>query len=440
MSWFPLGSIPKKKFVFRSFGAFLVFFFFWVLIIGFFFVQLMVVEPVDDDFGNRYFTISITVTYENRNSQGNIWYFSKEDKELGLFMNNSWQKVYLLNVSCPIASFDVDLNGNPMAYMEFPTSELEPHGIFTYQVYYRVILKPRVLSQIFVNRSGSFEDVPDDLRTVFCSPIGPWKSDDPVIYNTAYEIVGNETRVLSVLSDFIMWIVQNIKYESLDVPRYPNETLLEKKGDCDDQANLLIGLCRAVGIPAYLQIGCIYKSGTESTSNYWNGLWTSTLTDIGWHGWAVVYVPPWGWLPVDLTYSAGNSSDPLSHITSSAIMTNPTVQYINITVTDYVLDSRLQKALIISEARRILTHDVMIEEVQEKVTSKEIIGTPAQSIIYVGISIYAMCILVAMIFEPLKDILICFKSECLLMIDSFINCQIHGIPGVCVSKWRSSRS
>ena len=403
MSWFPLGSIPKKKFVSRSFGVFLVFLFFWILIIGFFFAQLIVVEPVDDDSGNRYFTVSMTVTYENRNSQGNIWYFSKEDKELGLFMNNSWQTVYLLNVSCPIASFEADLDGNFMAYMEFSTSELEQHENFTYQVYYRVILKPRALSQIFENRSGSFEDIPDDLKTTFCSPIGPWQSDVPVIYNLAYELAGNETRILSVLSDFIMWIVQNVRYESLDVPRYPNETLLEKRGDCDDQANLLIALCRAVGIPAYLQIGCIYNPDAESTSNYWNGLWTSTLTGIGWHGWAVVYVPPWGWLPVDLTYSAGNSSDPLSHITSSAIFTHPTVQYINITVTDYVLDSRLQKALIVSEAHRILTHDVMIEEVQEKVTSNEIVGIPVQSVVYVGISMYATCIMASMIFEPLKD-------------------------------------
>ena len=412
MSWFPLGNDQKRGFIFRSFSTFLILLFLWALVIGFYVTQPKIKEPANEDSANKYFTIGMIVTYENRNKQGNIWNFTEEDKELGLFMNNSWQTVYMLNVTYPITVFK-DSDGNPTAFMDFPKPGIGLKENLTYEVYYWVVLKPRALPQIFENRSDGFEDIPEDLKTMFCQPLSLWQSDNPLIRDLAFSIAGNETRVLSILSDFVLWINQNIKYESLDVPRYPNETLSERKGDCDDQANLLIELCRAVGIPAYLQIGCIYQPGENSTSNYWNGSWTSALTNIGWHGWAVVYVPPWGWLPVDLTYSSGNSSDPLSHITSSAIITNPTVQYANITVTDYILDSRLQKTLVISEEHHILTHDTMIEEVQNKAESHEIIGIPVQLTFFFSFFIYVACIIMPVFLRRSKHKLIYFKSECL---------------------------
>jgi transglutaminase-like putative cysteine protease len=213
-----------------------------------------------------------------------------------------------------------------------------------------------------------------------------------LIRDLAFRIAGNDTNVLSILSDYVLWVTQNVEYGSIDVPRFPNETVLGRTGDCDDQANLLIGLCRAAGIPAYLQIGCIYMPVGSSTSNYWEGLWTSTLTDIGWHGWAVVYVPPWGWLPVDLTYSRGNSSDSLSHITSSAVITDPTVQYANVTVTDYVSDSRRFKSVVVSGMRRIITSDVLVEEVHDDEASESTVWVLSQFNVYFAAFVYATCV------------------------------------------------
>ncbi len=380
----------QNSFVFRSFRAFLLLFFLGILVVWSL-VPPVVNEPADDDSAYRFFTLVSTVTYENRNSRGEVWVFADEDRVLGLFMNNSWQTVYLLNVSFPVERFEVDQDGNPTAYIDFPKSELEPHENLTYQVCYRIVLKPRALLQIFVNVSGSLADIPESLKALYCSS-GFWQSDVSLIRDLAQSIAGNDTNVLSILSDYILWITQNIEYGSLDVPRFPNETLLGGTGDCDDQANLLIGLCRAAGIPAYLQIGCIYIPGRSSTSNYWDGLWTSTLTDIGWHGWAVVYVPPWGWLPVDLTYSRGNSSDPLSHITSSAVITDPTVQYANVTVSDYVSESRRFKNVVVSGMRRIVTSDVLAEEVHEEEASESTVWGLPQSNVYFVAFMCATCV------------------------------------------------
>jgi transglutaminase-like putative cysteine protease len=291
-----------------------------------------------------------------------------------LFMNNSWQTVYLLNTSYPVERFKVDENGNPIAFVEFPRSMIMPGENVTFTVFYKVVLKPRTLSDISLNASGALADIPQNLIFDYCGAVGSWQPNDSAIRDLASEVAANKTNVLEVLLRFVSWIKGNIYYRSLDIPRYPNETLLNRTGDCDDQANLLISLCRATGIPAYLQLGCIYMPAKHDTNDYWNGQWVSSLTRIGWHGWAIVYVPPWGWLPVDLTYAAGNERDPLNSIVNSAIITQPTVQYGNITVTDYVSNSREWRDFIISEEFFVQTHDTMIEDASVDVDSQRYSG------------------------------------------------------------------
>jgi hypothetical protein len=131
-----------------------------------------------------------------------------------------------------------------------------------------------------------------------------------------------------------------------------------KKGDCDDQAILLVSFCRIVGIPAYLQIGCIYmpsQDNTDHPSLAWNGTIKATEVHVGWHSWAMIYVPPWGWLPVDLTYSSKNS--PVAAIETAAVATQDIVQYMNIVQTKYVLEARKYQIFLISNGFHIQTYD-----------------------------------------------------------------------------------
>ena len=357
----------------RQYRVFLLCLLFGVIAIVSYANQMPAKVP-DGDVDYRYFTIVSTVTYENRNTHGVSWQLTKDEKELGLFMNNSWQTVYLLNASYSVNSFEVDEDDNSVAFIEFPQSAIQPGENLTFTIFYKVALKPRLLSGISVNASESLAEIPQSLIATYCRAGGSWQPNNSAISALAAEIAADKTNVLEILLDFVAWIKQNIVYGTLDVPRYPNETFLQHTGDCDDQANLLISLCRAAGIPAYLQVGCIYMPGTHATSSYWNGQWISTLTRIGWHGWAMVYVPPWGWLPVDLTYAPGNELDPLNSIINSAIIIQPTAQYCNITVTDYVLSSRAWRDFIISEEFYIQTHDTMIDDSSMEQNSQQFSG------------------------------------------------------------------
>jgi hypothetical protein len=144
---------------------------------------------------------------------------------------------------------------------------------------------------------------------------------------------------LRIVYQFIDWIGKNIAYGVGVGPRYPNETYKTRQGDCDDQANLFITFCRAVGIPAYLQTGCIYFPRRPSRESSIDEIVIIQEENIGFHGWAMVYVPPWGWLPVDLTYGY-DGEVPETAITNAAVISLLTVSMSNVIFTDYVKSFR----------------------------------------------------------------------------------------------------
>ena len=311
---------------------------------------------------SRSFILVITIRLENTSPQGKIWNLSEKERTIGLFMNNTWQTVYLLNSSCPLDEVRVDEDGNLIAILSTPISKIPCGENFTFQVAYRIIIESRRSPQIIEEQSGDLGDISKELKRRYCRSDGPWQVDDENLRRLAFEIAGNETNVLSILKRFINWIKCHIYYKSQDLPKYPTETLRDGVGDCDDQANLLITFCRIIGIPAYLQVGCIYLPRREIKADYWKGHWMIRLTRIGWHGWAIVYVPPWGWMPVDLTFAPGIFSDPLNAIRNAALIRQATIQYANITRSDYIASSRDYRRFIISNEFRIYEHDILLEE------------------------------------------------------------------------------
>ena len=331
-----------------------------ILAISTVYVYLYRFQSIEPATQERIFTLKTSVKYENRGT--NIWNLTEDDYVIGLFMNTTWQTVYLTEHSFSIKSFETDQDGNYIAVLNFSKSQLPPEAVLNYEVEFKIVTRPRSIPDIDEKISGSLDEMPEALKDRFCGAEGPWQVDDLGIIDLANTIAGNETNVLSILKRMIRWIKDNVNYQTRDLPRYPNETLKERQGDCDDQANLLITLCRILEIPAYLQMGSIYMpTRTNRTSQYWDGHWTSTLMKIGWHGWAMVYVPPWGWLPVDLTYAQGTSIDPLNAIKKSAVTLQATIPHVNITKTDYIAFSKNLRDFLIRYGFYVYDYDEMIE-------------------------------------------------------------------------------
>jgi hypothetical protein len=211
---------------------------------------------------------------------------------------------------------------------------------------------PNIEESIALPLSG----IPQNLSKAYLNNTDTWMTDNSALRNLAFSLRGNETKVLVIVENYVNWIWNNIAYASHEFPFYPNETLSSKKGDCDDQAILLISFCRIVGIPAYLQIGCIYRPNVDNASStVWEGHVENVQNHIGWHGWAMVYVPPFGWVPVDLTYSSRSS--PLAAIETAAVTSQDVVQYMDFVQTEYVPEAREYKSFLLTNDFHIWTYD-----------------------------------------------------------------------------------
>jgi transglutaminase-like putative cysteine protease len=282
-----------------------------------------------------------------------------------LFMNNSFQKVILTGVNHPWA-LGRDEDGNALIVFNIsrelpPKSEITLNASYVAYVY---ATPPRMMTwepELNFLNSGAKSDIPEALIKDYCRPAGPW------LYNasgagwsgvreTAASLAGNETNVLILLHRFINWIGLNVKYQTHEIVQYPNETFIYREGDCDEQSNLLIAMCRYVGIPAYLQVGCIYlpREGEYKRDVMADGHLTYETKNMAWHGWAVVYVPPWGWLPVDLTFGY-EKEDPLSAIQKAAIQSVNVIVSENIFASNYVGESN--KALMKLRESSLYIHE-----------------------------------------------------------------------------------
>jgi hypothetical protein len=249
-----------------------------------------------------------------------------------LFINTSSQVSFLINSTPSVlrtfmdedGMLNIELNAaktiNPYSYIQISTT----HKI----IVYKDLSPPEDLS---IRNSGMLSDIPESLRN-YTKSIGAWSYDNAwmsYLKDKALELKGDDENVLSIVLKFIDWIGRNVRYpeKPLEGPLYPNETIPNEKiqrgelgiGDCDDQASLLITLCRSVGIPAYLQYGCIYFKDRKYYESFVNGHINFRYHYIGWHGWAIIYIPPWGWLPADLTWGYLITRNPIDAIMKAAI-------------------------------------------------------------------------------------------------------------------------
>ena len=308
------------------------------------------------------YLLKSTLQYSNP-SQTNVWNFAEDDRSVNLFMNNSWQTVKLLSSTFPIETFKPDSDGNSIAVLQFPQTELLSGQNLSFVIWYQITTRPRAIPNIAENESEKSEDIEPTLVADYTSGEDPWQTSNTALKQLASSLKGNETKVLSIVKNFVSWIESNVEYPNTqhEVPYYPSETYSKREGDCDDQAILLITLCRIVGIPAYLQVGCIYlPSKPKQEFSYWSNHVTYVQRYIGWHGWAMVYVPPWGWLPVDLTYILQDREDPLNAIRHGAISEPTAVQYENVVHDDYVASSLEARSFLIQNGFEVFAEDEML--------------------------------------------------------------------------------
>jgi hypothetical protein len=324
---------------------------------------------VQSETGNVSYFLKSSVRYNNP-SQDQVWNFTERgdyDRTICLFMNNSWQTVELVNSTFTVDATKNDEDGNSLAVLQFPKLMLQPGENLNFTVWYQIVSKPRIIPYITETASLNLTDIPQNLVDEYTRGEGSWQTSNQPLVSLALSLKGSETNALTIVKNFIEWIKAHISYPKgrHENPYYPNQTYALKEGDCDDQAILLITLCRIVGIPSYLQVGCIYRPSYFDNASVWNGYVSFVERRVGWHGWAFVYIPPWGWLPVDLTFVPEGFKDPLNAIKHGAVTLQNTTQYMNVMHTNYVASSLDDRAFLVNNAFQVHTEDEMIQDVEQ---------------------------------------------------------------------------
>jgi len=179
-----------------------------------------------------------------------------------------------------------------------------------------------------------FDEIQSELVDEYCFSTETFPSDDPMFYDIASGLVDEEDTVLESVSNLVEYIVDETTYCNYETPQYPNNTLANHLGDCDDQSILLITMCRSLDIPAYLQVGIYVHNAINDQDSSWDDHLTNNADGVAWHGWAMVYIPPWGWVPVDLTMT--NADSGLELIQSAPEYNSNIIPVLNVSKQPYI--------------------------------------------------------------------------------------------------------
>lgn len=146
--------------------------------------------------------------------------------------------------------------------------------------------------------------LPDDA-IIYIKPSTKIDSDTPAIISQASAIAEGEDDLYVVVHKLASWVTKNIKYDlstlTAEVSQNASWVLENREGVCDEITVLLIAMLRSLGIPARFVSGISYTN-----SPLFKERW-------GFHGWAEVYFPGYGWVPFDPTYGQYGYMD-ASHV------------------------------------------------------------------------------------------------------------------------------
>jgi hypothetical protein len=87
------------------------------------------------------------------------------------------------------------------------------------------------------------------------------QSGDEEVLSIAREIVGGTTKPYKAARMLVEWVFESLEKTPLVSVPDARQILRQRRGDCNEHATLLTALLRAVGIPARMAAGLIYKDG-----------------------------------------------------------------------------------------------------------------------------------------------------------------------------------
>ena len=148
---------------------------------------------------------------------------------------------------------------------------------------------------ILPETTGRLEDIPAEIRETYTADGSRLRIHSPYIQETVKKVVGDEKNPYWIARKIYDFIIDSVEYEMVGGWDVPEVVLKRGTGSCSEYTFLFVALCRAAGLPARYQGGIVVRGDDASI-------------DEAFHRWAQIFLPGYGWVPVDA--SRGDAESP----------------------------------------------------------------------------------------------------------------------------------
>jgi len=202
------------------------------------------------------------------------------------------QTVVSVDFSEPPIRMSNDTFGNEFAHFELDI--LEPRSTWNVTMSVRVTLHSIDFN---VEPEGLGEYPGEGER--FLEPDFYVNYNEPNVLDLAQRLAESSSDVWDLAWRTYDWVLKNIYYQQVPGEIDASTTLKNGEGGSAEIANLYVALMRANGVPARRASGWghHFEEGDELQISRFS------------HGWAEVYAPGYGWVPVDPTWGQSNRYD-----------------------------------------------------------------------------------------------------------------------------------
>ncbi|MFX0046203.1 MAG: transglutaminase family protein, partial [Candidatus Hermodarchaeota archaeon] len=195
-----------------------------------------------------------------------------------LFTDMENQSVEMIDVFPP-ARVSEKAEHNMVAVIKVP--ELNPGESFSPTVILRIDTTTR---DWLMEQKTTYESEETKTRGMYTSMQKFWEIESRAIQEISQTIAERSRGDLGYTRHAYDVVRERVKLKThLDERRGAQRAALEKEGDCDEHADLLVALTRAVKIPSRRVVGHFFRGDQEPEP----------------HAWCEVFFQDRGWIPVD---------------------------------------------------------------------------------------------------------------------------------------------
>ena len=139
---------------------------------------------------------------------------------------------------------------------------------------------------------AGLDQIPPDILATYTTNESKYRLESQVIQDAAQAAARGATNPYEIARNVHDFVARRLWYDNDGTWDDAETVYLQRTGSCSEYSFLYIALCRANGLPAR------YVAGTRQRQE-------RTYVDTVFHRWTEVYLPPYGWIPVDVLHDDG---------------------------------------------------------------------------------------------------------------------------------------